>query len=307
VRPEGAPRAVTMLNDAASVFSAIWNEQMTNQLSDPPSNVKTNGTAAPSWARKYAVKKFDFLEALRSMKDHAGRPKLSDLEYRLISEILQHTNGLGRTYRRLSDEQLAVGIGHPWRSLRKARFRLRDMGYLTWERTYRTRNTYQVHFHDAEVRRALEAKRAAITALESESMALGSASSQEPLSPLNDERPANTELKSESMALGSANGDGAGERHLMALGSATLTPTDSPLREGTPIIEQGSTGKEEMVIEEPANRGLQPLKPATQPPQEVEHGAQPPAPPRPSLPINLLGEGSRPDLRRRRRVNGHAP
>jgi hypothetical protein len=47
-----------LLNDAASVFSAIWNEQMTEQISRPPSNVKifpprAHGAAAPRGALKW--------------------------------------------------------------------------------------------------------------------------------------------------------------------------------------------------------------------------------------------------------------
>jgi hypothetical protein len=50
----------------------------------------------------------------------------------------------------ISDETIALEIGSKWpRSVRRARFRLRAAGYLTWERT-RTSNVYSFNFAKAK-------------------------------------------------------------------------------------------------------------------------------------------------------------
>jgi hypothetical protein len=175
---------------------------MNIQISGSPSRVKLDKLDK----KTFASSKFDFLEALRC------NPKISDLEYRLISEILQCADGLGRT-RPISDEQLALGTGHPWRSLWRARVKLRDRGYLTWERAYRTRNTYRVDLRNADVQRRLNAKRSAKMDLKATKMTLASVSSKAPRIA---KEPAKMCLNPESITLASvipANRADAGERH----------------------------------------------------------------------------------------------
>jgi hypothetical protein len=90
----------------------------------------------------YTSAKLNLLKAARFDRT------VKDFEYRVLSGLTEHIRRDGTA--RVPDETLATEIGCSWpQSIGRARLRLRDKGYVTWERTQKE-NIYAFNFAKAK-------------------------------------------------------------------------------------------------------------------------------------------------------------